>query len=166
MPENPNQRVGRWGSCGEPREGSIARSSGVIAEIFRLLPRFSSHLRSAVLTGVAVSPLKLNCAASNSRTRQRYAELLELYLPVGHLCYPFRTHPYLRGCHTPVAIAKRTSISSSHLFWRYLISGNRGISVWFSSRIVPKRQVIPLPPVCQTAPVVGAVFYSSCSAAG
>ena len=54
-------------------------------------------------------------------------------------CHPFPTRSYLHRRHTPVAIAKRTSISSPHLFWRNLISTNRGISPSFSSRIVPKR---------------------------
>lgn len=60
---------------------------------------------------------------------------------LGRLC---RTLLCPRKCCTPVVIAKRTSISSLLLFWRCLGSANRGISAWFSSRIVPKRQVITL----------------------
>lgn len=60
---------------------------------------------------------------------------------------PFHIHPCPHTRHTPVAIARRTSISSRHHSWTYLVSANRGISMWFSCRIIPKRQVTPQPHV-------------------
>jgi len=66
---------------------------------------------------------------------------------------------------TPGTIAKRTSISLPNLFWRSLISANRGISLWFSSRTARKRQVtsfssLPLSPFASDVAAVGAFLYS------
>lgn len=64
----------------------------------------------------------------------------------GGTCHLFHIRPACpRTRHTPVAIARRTSICSSHLSSRHLISANPGIPPSFLSLIIPKRQVPPLP---------------------
>jgi len=84
------------------------------------------------------------------------------------LCRPAMKGPHLLFLptrRTPGAIAKRTSISSPNLFWRSLISANRGILLWFSSRTARKRQVssfssLILSPFASDVAAVGAFLYS------